>query len=90
MSDDQVTAAVHRVIDRYDPEGLLAMGAPQDEYRPEVEDLAALVRGAEPITPERVAAVWSRWFNGMADWSTRRPEQVAEVAATLEGLRRTR
>ncbi|MFI7106768.1 hypothetical protein ACIBK9_10710 [Nonomuraea sp. NPDC050227] len=45
MKDDQVAAAVRVLINQYDPEGLLGMGAPEDEYDPEVRDLTALVRG---------------------------------------------
>jgi hypothetical protein len=34
MTDDQ--AAVRVLINQYDPEGLLGMRAPEDEYDPEV------------------------------------------------------
>ncbi|MBB2914388.1 hypothetical protein FHS43_005700 [Streptosporangium becharense] len=87
MTDDQVAAAVRVLINRYDPEGLLGMGAPEDEYDSEVGDLTALVRGEEEITADAVCAVWNRWFDDVSDWCTRRPEQVGEVAAALEGLR---
>jgi hypothetical protein len=87
MRDDQVAAAVRVLINQYDPEGLLGMGAPEDEYDPEVRDLTALVCGEEEITAEAVGAVWNRWFNEVSEWSTRKPEQVNEVAAVLERLR---
>ncbi|RVX47782.1 hypothetical protein EDD27_10733 [Nonomuraea polychroma] len=87
MRDDQVTAAVRVLINQCDPEGLLGMGAPEDEYDPEVRDLTALVCGEEEITAEAVGAVWNRWFNEVSEWSTRKPEQVNEVAAPLERLR---
>ncbi|MGW5157995.1 hypothetical protein ACWEPN_21175 [Nonomuraea wenchangensis] len=67
------------LINQYDPEGLLGMGAPEDEYDPEVRDLTALVCGEEEITAEAVGVV--------SEWSTRKPEQVNEVAAALETLR---
>jgi hypothetical protein len=35
-------SALRAVIDRRDPEGLLAFGAPTDEYDPEAADLARL------------------------------------------------
>ncbi len=63
------------------------MGAPEDEYDPEVRDLTALVRGEDEITAGAVGSVWNRWFNGVSDWCTREPEQVDEVAAVLERLR---
>ncbi|SEG60699.1 hypothetical protein SAMN05444920_103429 [Nonomuraea solani] len=88
MTEDQVAAAVRALINRYDPEGLLGMGAPDDEYDPEVGDLTALVCGGrEEITADAVRSVWNRWFDGVSDWGTRQPEQVREVAAALEELR---
>lgn len=36
-------SAVHAVVDAVDPEGLLAGGAPADEYDPEVPDLVRVV-----------------------------------------------
>ncbi|MEU8149173.1 hypothetical protein [Nonomuraea sp. NPDC048901] len=87
MTGDQVAAAVRALINRYDPEGLLGMGAPEDEYDPEVGDLTALVRGGEKITADAVSSVWNRWFDDVSDWCTRQPEQVREVAAALERLR---
>ncbi|MET9339023.1 hypothetical protein [Nonomuraea sp. NPDC003804] len=87
MTGDQVAAAVRALINRYDPEGLLGMGAPEDEYDPEVGDLATLVCGGDEITADAVGFVWNRWFNDVSDWCTRQPEQVREVAAALEKLR---
>ncbi|MEV3981992.1 hypothetical protein [Nonomuraea sp. NPDC049758] len=87
MKGDQTAAAVRVLINQYDPEGLSGMGAPEDEYDPEVRDLTALVRGEEEVTAEAVGAVWNRWFNEVSEWSTRKPEQVSEVAAALERLR---
>ncbi|MGC5013599.1 hypothetical protein ACLQ2R_22790 [Streptosporangium sp. DT93] len=87
MTDDRLTTAVRELINRYDPEGLLGMGAPDDEYDSEVRDLTALVRGREKITAGVVGSVWNRWFNDVSDWCTRQPGQVREVAAALEDLR---
>jgi hypothetical protein len=87
MTDDQVAAAVRALINRYDPEGLLDMGAPEDEYDPQVGDLIALVCGREQITADAVGSVWNRWFDDVSDWCTWQPEQVREVAAALEKLR---
>lgn len=35
---------IKNVIDKYDPIGLLSMGAPDDEYIPEVKELAPLIK----------------------------------------------
>ena len=87
--EDQIFTAVRALINHYDPEGLLEMGAPADEYASEAGDLTALVLGRAEITPEAVALIWNRWFdNGVSDWCTRRPEQLAKVASELERLRR--
>ncbi|WP_188192029.1 hypothetical protein [Nonomuraea sp. SYSU D8015] len=87
MTEDQVAAAVRALINRYDPEGLLGMGSPEDEYDPEVGDLTTLVCGEEEITANTVGSVWNRWFNDVSDWCTRQPEQVSEIADALERLR---
>jgi len=50
------------VIDALDPEGLLRMGAPSDEYAPEANILADLIGGGEPITPDLVEKVWVECF----------------------------
>ena len=50
------------MLSREDPEGLLAIGAPYDEYAPEAEDLAQRLREGRPITGEVLVEVWERWF----------------------------
>lgn len=87
MTDDQMAAAVRVLINRFDPESLLGMGAPENEYDPEVDDLTALVCGREEITADAVGSIWNRRFNDVSDWRTRHPEQVTDVAAALERLR---
>ncbi|WP_157248566.1 hypothetical protein [Nonomuraea typhae] len=87
MPHDQVTAEVRSLINGYDPEGLLGMGAPEDEYESEVGDLAALVHAGQEITAAAVSSVWNRWFNVSPNWTTRHPSQVGEVAAALDRLR---
>ncbi len=57
----QCRAHVRRVVDAADPEGPLALGAPLDEYDPEVDDLTRLVQHGE-VTADSVLAVWERWF----------------------------
>ena len=51
--------AVRAVVNREDPVGLLCMGAPEDEYDPEVADL---IKWREAVTAEQVSAVFLRWF----------------------------
>jgi hypothetical protein len=51
--------AVRTVVNREDPIGLLGMGAPEDEYDPEVRDL---VKWRKAVTAEQVGAIFMRWF----------------------------
>jgi hypothetical protein len=54
-------AHVRRVVNAADPEGLLDLGAPADEYDPEVEDLTRLVQHGD-VTTATVREIWERWF----------------------------
>jgi hypothetical protein len=58
MVDRTVFDAVKAVLDQFDPEGLLAMGAPSDEYSPEAADFAERLRRGDPMTPDLVTRVW--------------------------------
>lgn len=55
-------ARVLDVVSRWDPEGLLAMEAPEDEYEPEARSFAAVLARGVTITPEVVRQVWEEWF----------------------------
>lgn len=59
---DSALAAVRDAIDRHDPEGLLGIGAPPDEYEPEARDLVRLVLSVPLVTSPEVEQVWRRWF----------------------------
>jgi hypothetical protein len=59
----EVLLRIREIIDRYDPEGLLAMGSPEDEYEPEAHDLVRFVLGTQEPTRESVDFVWHRWFS---------------------------
>jgi hypothetical protein len=53
--------AVRAVVNREDPVGLIHLGAPEDEYDPEVADL---IKWRKAVTAEDVGAVFVRWFGG--------------------------
>ena len=58
------------------------MGAPEDEYDPEVTDLVRLVMRPEPFDDQDVDAIWCRWFgDDYAEMHNVRslPEQVREL-----------
>ena len=84
LRPDELLAAVHRVVDALDPEGLLAAGAPADEYSPEAASLAELVT-AGPVSAEGVFAVWEGWF-GPGSAVARDPDLLRRLTAALTGL----
>lgn len=55
-------AATTEVVNRHDPIGLIEIGAPEDEYDPEVGDLVRMVLRNDPIEESDVEGVWIRWF----------------------------
>lgn len=85
--DPALHIAVRAIINKRDPEGLLEIGAPEDEYDSEVADLVTLVKGSAPITADAVAAIFDRWF-GIPGRTTGDRDKLAEVAGELEALRK--
>lgn len=82
---DALHAALRAVIDRRDPEGLLALGAPPDEYAPETGDFARLHTGGGSFTPDTVTVVWERWFGAGSGFVSRASRAELEAfAADLE------
>ena len=80
-------AAVLHVLSREDPEGLLASGAPTDEYSNEAADLAGSLRDGRPLTAEVLVEVWERWFGPGSGYVRRTPKpQVDQLAAELDAL----
>lgn len=77
-------SAVQAVIDSEDPEGLLAVGAPADEYSVEVPDLAQLV-AEQRVTAAGVLDVWEHWF-GPGSSLKRRPEALKRLTERLDRL----
>lgn len=79
---------MHDVVKRHDPERLLAGGLRDDEYDPEVDEIAARIRTGQPITPEVLAQIWERWFGpGSGYVTTVTYHQIATFAAELDALR---
>jgi hypothetical protein len=63
---DPTTNAVLAILNRHDPEGLLDLGAPADEYEAEARDLAGYVRTGRPVTADVLTRVWEEWFTSEA------------------------
>ena len=77
---------VRAVIDRLDPIGLLASGAPDDEYDPQVTDLVRLVLRPAPLGEAQVDEVWRRWFGD--DYSAVGTSELARQVNELRTLQR--
>ena len=61
-------------MNREDPVGLLGMGAPEDDYDPEVRDL---VKWRKAVKAEQVSAVFLRWFG---ESGVMPPDMAARIA----------
>ena len=81
----ELIARVRAVIDALDPEGLLKMGAPDDEYGPEALDFANRIAEGEVMTSEVVQRVWVRWFS--ADCGLVQQALADAIAERLRDLR---
>lgn len=82
--DDYLLRA-RAVVNAEDPIWLLAMGAPEDEYDPEVQDLMSR---KTTITPARVREVFLKWFGG--DTGRLGGPTVERLTAGLEAVRKER
>jgi len=83
---------INELLRYEDIEGLLSMGAPDDEYESEAEMIADRVGEAEERTSEKisreeveniVAAVWKEMFGLSDEHARRRKDAFAAVAARL-------
>jgi hypothetical protein len=75
--DDQklLHAKLTEILNRHDPIGLIALGAPKDEYEPEVETIVPRLSAAENAA-DVTRIVWDefgRWFGAA---STTGPESA--------------
>lgn len=87
---DRLRAAVTEALNAHDLQGLMDLGAPEDEYDPEMRDFVRLIAEGVTITPEVVAAVWHHWF-GTSDGDPAGDVEPATpgmeaLAADLQGL----
>jgi hypothetical protein len=56
--NEDKTKEIVEVINRFDPQGLLRMGAPQDEYEGEAHDISRVLRSENNLHDFRLA-VWA-------------------------------
>jgi hypothetical protein len=77
--------SVQSAVNELDPEGLLAMGAPADEYDAEVEDFIEEITSAKSVSQESVRKIWKRWFDAERD----QPPVLDELAERLTEIQKT-
>jgi hypothetical protein len=77
---DEVKARVKALVDQADPEGLLAMGAPPDEYDDAVGEMTRHALKDQPV--ERRAV--ERWFSTVHGVA---PAGTDDLVTELETLR---
>jgi hypothetical protein len=78
--------AVRDILNRHDPEVLLELGGPEDEYDPEAEEIAGRLRGGQPVTAHVLVEVWERWFGPSSSYNpTANAHELATLAAELNG-----
>lgn len=53
---------VEKVINRHDPLGLLKMGAPKDEYEPEITELVNRSNNQSNLDWQDITKVFESWF----------------------------
>jgi hypothetical protein len=57
---------IREMINAEDPVGLLALGAPEDEYDPQVVDL---IKWRQAVTADQVRSTFRKWFEESGDLS---------------------
>lgn len=85
----RLRAAVTERLNAHDLLGVLELGAPTDEYDPEMEDFARHIAEGEAITPEVVAAVWHKWFGDNSEEPEPPTAGMAALAADLQAVQRS-
>ncbi len=80
-------AAVQEKVNDADLNGLLADGAPADEYEPEIQDLLGLMGRSREVTAEAIATVWHKWFSEPGTPTPPPTEAMARLADELESIR---
>lgn len=78
--------AVTACLNSHDLLGVLDLGAPADEYDPEMEDFVQLLAAREPITPEVVAVGWHKWFGDPSEQAEPPTAEMEALASDLQAL----
>lgn len=69
-----------KIINRYDPENLVDIGAPDDEYLPEAKRVLEIIRNNKVLTPEDVFNIFKEMFGN----SSMRLKQAINIADDIK------
>jgi hypothetical protein len=89
-TDSRLRGAVAEVLNAHDLAGVMAHGAPDSEYDPELKDLVALIEEGTAITPEVVAGVWHKRFGDEDDTAEPPTPSLVALAAALLAAQQAR
>lgn len=80
-------AAVREILNKEDPIGLIAMGAPADEYEPEISTILAKVGSCKSVRSLQtmIHAVFAEWFDAKTAGPCGRYRSIAEQVFGLKG-----
>ena len=84
-----ITTKVTQVINKYDLEGLLFLGAPEDEYTPEIQAITAFViNNYKHINPvilaDNIQFVFNKFFKDFFDYEVCE-EMAYEIIIGIKG-----
>jgi hypothetical protein len=83
MNASHLAEAITERLNAHDLLGVLDLGAPADEYDPEMRDFVRLIAAGTAITPEVVADVWHNWFGEPSELPGPPTSGMAALAADL-------
>jgi hypothetical protein len=86
MDTRDLRAALQSAMNDVDPEGLLRLGAPVDEYDSEIDEFVGAIARVVPIIEDYVRGAWARSFTAASGERT----CLVELTGRLAGIQRDR
>jgi hypothetical protein len=79
--DSKLFKIVKKIINEWDPEGLLSCGAPEDEYEPEIEEIIFRIKNENTLNEigTIVSDVFTSWFNDPIKYTIKNCMEVANI-----------
>ena len=88
QTNEKLVTLVRTVLNKHDPESLLQMGCPADEYEPEIRDISESLYPSISVDDAwLVVCITLHWYFGHHDrpvlYSNKHREIAAEIVAGL-------